>query len=53
MGPEVAHYSGKKQWLEDFRVHEKDPNVLRWIDDFIDSLNRIIENARFREEREL
>lgn len=52
-GPESGHYSAKKQWLENFRKEETDPNVIRWLDDFIDSLNRTIENARVREEREL
>ena len=52
-GPESAHYLAKKQWLEEFRTHERDPHVIRWLDNFIDSLNRTVQNARVREEREL
>jgi hypothetical protein len=52
-GPQSDHYLAKKQWLEEFRTHETEPNVIRWLDDFIDLLNRTIENARVREEREL
>jgi hypothetical protein len=52
-GPESGHYLAKKQWLEDFRTHETDQNVIRWLDDFIESMNRRIENARVREEREM
>lgn len=51
-GPESSHYQSKKRWLEDLRRAETHPNVLRWIDEFIDSLNRRIEDARIREERE-
>ena len=52
-GPESGHYLAKKQWLEEFRTDETEPNVIRWLDDFIDSLNRTIKSAQVREEREL
>lgn len=50
-GPESSHYQGKKRWLEDLRKKEANPNVLRFIDEFVDSLNHRIEAARIEEER--
>jgi hypothetical protein len=50
-GPESSHYLGKKRWIEDLRKKEENPNVLRFIDEFVDSLNHRIEAARIEEER--
>lgn len=50
-GPESNHYQGKKRWLEDLRKKETNPNVLRFVDEFTDSLNHRIEAARIEEER--
>jgi hypothetical protein len=51
-GPESAHYEAKKQALLAFRANETDSNVRQWIDEFVAALNRQIEHARIREERE-
>jgi hypothetical protein len=51
-GPASQHYAAKKKGLEDFRANEKDRNVLRWLDESIDSLTYRIEAERVNEERE-
>jgi len=51
-GPESAHYELKKQQLLVFRRDETDPNVKRWIDEYVELLDYGIEHARIREERE-
>ena len=51
-GPESHHYQAKKRMFEEFRETESDQNVRRWLDEEIESLNRRIQDARVREERE-
>jgi hypothetical protein len=51
-GPESLHYEAKKQELLNFRKDETDPNVTRWIDDYVVGLDRQIERAQIEEERE-
>lgn len=52
MGPASQHYREKKQSLLKFWEGEQDENVKRWIDEYVDSLDRQIEHARGSEERE-
>ena len=51
-GLESLHYQEKKQQLLDFKKDEDNENVKRWIDEYISSLDREIERARIKEERE-
>ena len=51
-GPASLHYLGKKQQLLDFKKEEKNENVRRWIDDYISSIDRRIEQAKIEEERD-
>ena len=51
-GPQSVHYQNKKQWLLDFRKDEGNENVKRWIDEYVDIIDKDIERARFREERD-
>jgi hypothetical protein len=51
-GPESRHHGGKRQLLVDVRKNEKDPKVLRWLNDYIADLEHRIEEARIQEERE-
>ncbi len=51
-GPESVHYESKKQALLAFRATETNTNVKRWIDEYATALDRQIEHARIREERE-
>jgi hypothetical protein len=51
-GPASLHNTQKKQQLLNYREKEDNKNVLRWIDEYITSLDRQIEYARIREERE-
>ena len=50
--PASAHYQQKKQWLLDFKQEEPDANVKLWIDEYVEELQRQIDDARVREERE-
>jgi hypothetical protein len=50
-GPASNHYLIKKQELENLRGGETNSTVLRWLDDFIGTLDRMVENARIQEER--
>lgn len=51
-GPASAHYQEKKQWLLDFKKEEPDANVRLWIDEYTENLQRQIDQAKVREERE-
>lgn len=51
-GPASAHYDAKKRGLESLREEETEPNVRRWLDEAIDSLERRIEQERIWEERQ-
>jgi hypothetical protein len=45
------HYSGKREYLLEFKREETDENVVRWIDEYIERLEGSIERARMEEER--
>lgn len=51
-GPASAHYQDKKLWLLDFKKDETDTNVKLWIDEYVEHLDKRIEDAKLREERE-
>jgi len=51
-GPESLHYGAQKEELLNFKKDETDPNVKRWIDEYVAALDRQIERARIEEERE-
>jgi len=50
-GPASLHYQQKKDKLLGYRKEERNENVIRWIDDYIDDLNKQIERAKIEEER--
>jgi hypothetical protein len=52
MGSASEHYKNKKQWLLDYRQKEDHPNILRWIDEYIEQIDAQIELFSIREERE-
>lgn len=49
-GPASLHYTNKKKHLEVYRTEESDKNVLRWVDDQIQTLNEQIKHALLEEE---
>lgn len=51
-GPESQYLSDKRSWLIDIQKNETDRNVLLWIGEYVDNLERRIEAARQEEERE-
>lgn len=51
-GPATQHLAGKIEWLRQQRTNETERNVLRWIDEYITSLEQEREMERVREERE-
>jgi hypothetical protein len=50
-GPASTHYMSKKNALLDFKKEEKDGNVLRWIDEYLEILEKDIERAKMAEEK--
>lgn len=50
-GPASEHYLRKKNALLTFKQEETSANVLRWIDEYIESLDESIERARMEEEK--
>ena len=52
-GPASSRYEGKKQQLLHIKSSENNKNIKRWIDDFVDVLEKEIERAKIEEEREL
>jgi hypothetical protein len=52
IGPERLHLQTKKQRLLDFVAEEQDENVRRWVNEYVSDMDRGIESARIREERE-
>jgi len=50
-GPESLHYQVKRDRLLAFRKEESNANVNRWIDEYVDGLNRQIARAKVEEER--
>lgn len=52
MGQESLYYQKKKQQLLDFKKEEENENVKRWIDEYVSSIDKRIEQAKIEEERE-
>lgn len=50
-GPESTHYQMKKARLLAFRQKESHVNVKRWIDEYVEALDRQIARAKVEEER--
>jgi hypothetical protein len=51
-GPTSLHLQKQKENLLHFREGESQENVLRWVDEYISSLDRQIEREKIREEWE-
>lgn len=51
-GPASIHYQGKKEHLLKFRQKEDNKNVKLWLDEYISGLDRSINQAKIREERD-
>ena len=51
-GPASLHYENKQRMLLDIKDGEDNENVKRWIDEFVDGLEKAIESAKIEEERE-
>jgi hypothetical protein len=52
VGPASLHCSEKVQRLLDFKKDESECNVRMWIDEYVAQLQKEIQSARIREERE-
>ncbi|GAH48373.1 unnamed protein product, partial [marine sediment metagenome] len=50
-GPASLHFQQKKESLLAFRKEEDNKNVIKWIDDYVEGLNRQIEYEKINEER--
>ena len=51
-GPASLHYQKKKQHLLEFEKEENNENVKRWIDEYVSSVDKRIEQTKIEEERE-
>jgi len=51
-GPASAHYQAKRERVAATRAKESEPNVLRWLDEALDSIDFRIEQELIHEERE-
>ena len=51
-GPPSLHFQEKQEKLLQIRATEDDENVKRWIDEFVEGLEKQIEHEKIREERE-
>ncbi len=51
-GPESGHLQRKLEQFEGWKRGETDTNVLRWLEDYTESLRRRVEQAKIGEERE-
>ena len=51
-GPESSHLERKKQYLLDFKAKETNKNVQRWIDEYVAIIDKAIDRAQVREERD-
>jgi hypothetical protein len=51
-GPGSTHYQDKKRILLEFKKGETEENVIRWVDEYIASIDREIKRETIREERE-
>lgn len=52
MGPASVHYTAKKNELLEFKRKERNANVVKWIEEYIETLEKDIERAKMMEERE-
>jgi hypothetical protein len=52
-GPESVHYESVKQQLLEFSEGEENANVKLWIDEYVRGLNKDIQRAKIREERDI
>jgi hypothetical protein len=52
-GPESVHFESVKRKLLDFKSEEENQNVKRWIDEYVIELDKHIERAKMREERDV
>lgn len=52
VGNASDHFREKKQHLQELSANEHHPNVLRWLNEYIENLDNEIEHFRTREERE-
>ena len=50
VGPGSIHFKQKKHALEEFKSNETDSNVIKWINEEIDSLNYMITREQIEEE---
>ena len=50
-GSMSEHYMDKKKYLLEFKKNETNKNVIKWIDDYVERLERDIERARMEEEK--
>ena len=50
-GPDSLHYAAKQQKLLHLRDGEDNENVKRWVDEFVEGLEKAIELAKIEEER--
>ena len=51
-GDESVHLENKKKRILEFRQTETDASVIRWINEYLEGIQRRIESARVEEERE-
>ena len=51
-GPESSHLQGKKDYLVKFKAGESNKNVQRWIDEYVSIIDKEIDRAYVREERD-
>ena len=51
-GPQTSHLQGKKDYLLEFKAGESNKHVQRWIDEYVAIIEKEIESAQIREERE-
>jgi len=51
-GPSSLHYQKKRQQLLDFKKGEGNENVKHWVNEYVSSLDRRIEQTRIEEERD-
>jgi hypothetical protein len=51
-GRESDHWKNVMRGLNELRKKETHPNILNWIDEFIDALEQTIQHAKVEEERE-
>jgi hypothetical protein len=50
VGPESSHYKERREELLKFKQHETNPNVIRWVDEYLGILTVRTEQAKAEEE---